>query len=187
MKHKPRAGIDIDGVLYRWENTARFLLKWRFGYQLGESTSWTYLKDHVSKSAWDWLWKEGVEKHGLFRHGNCYPGSFEALRLLSQQFEIVLITSRQNAAADTLAWVGYHRIPATEVHLVSSKSKTGVLCNWYLDDHGKNIEELENAGRLAFLWDRPWNQDCQAGIRISSWSELFGNLHRLLQATEEVA
>ena len=179
---RPRAGIDIDGVLYRWSDTARFLFKHYWGLGgLDESTSWSYLQDNVPPEAWKWLWTDGVEKHGLFRHGNCFPGSFEALHLLRDLgLDLVLITSRpMNARADTYAWIDYHRIQPKEVHVIGHtdwKSKIEPLCDWYVDDKPENIADLETTGRPAFLFDRPWNQNATPARRVYSWNSIIAEV-----------
>lgn len=175
---RKRAGIDLDGVVYRWTDTARFLLNYYWGFSLGESTSWTYIQDNISPEAWAWLWKDGVEKHGLFRHGNCYPGAFEALNAIDRKgYDLILITSRPaNARFDTYDWIGYHRIPAKAVHIIGHttlKSTVLPLCDWYVDDRPENILDLETTGRPAFLLDRPWNQGAAVQRRVMNWQGIL--------------
>lgn len=177
-----RAGIDLDGVCYRWSETAKFLLNTTFGYKLGESTYWGYIQANVKPEHWKWLWADAITKHGLFRHGNCYPGTFMALQALHEMgHDLVIITSRPKLArADTLDWLAYHRIPASEVHILGEDApKNNVACDYYVDDGPQNAEPLVRAGRAVFLWDRPWNQGCQYGIRISTWPELIRYVHGL--------
>jgi len=175
-----RAGIDLDGVCYQWSKTAAFLLNHYWHLSLGESTSWNYLQENVSPEAWKWLWTDGVEKHGLFRHGNVYKGTFEALQTLAKNYELVLITSRPaNAMADTYDWIGYHRIPAREVHIIgitTPKSTIQPLCDFYVDDKTENIQDLETTERPAYLMDRPWNQPKGVDTvqrRVYSWAGLL--------------
>lgn len=170
-----RAGIDLDGCVYRWSDTARFLLNWNFGLALGESTSWDYLQQNTTPDQWRWLWREGVEQHGLFRHGNCYPGAFEALTDLARDHELVFITARPpNARADTLDWLAYHRLPAREVHIIGAserKSEATRRCDWYVDDRPENVVDLDRTGARTFLFDRPWNQGAPHR-RVTTWAQL---------------
>jgi uncharacterized HAD superfamily protein len=170
--------MDVDGVLYRWSDTANFLLKRQFGYDLVESTSWNYIKESVAPEHWKWLWADGVLKHGLFRHGNCYPGSFEAMGALKAMgHEIVILTSRpDDAIQDTLDWVAYHRIPTSEVHILGpgkKKSTVTPACDICLDDNADNVRDLETTGAVSLLWDRPWNRDAIDLARIFSWDEFL--------------
>lgn len=57
-----RLGIDIDGVLYHWSKTARYLLRevlpdspyTKEGALGSESTYWNYIPDNVSPEHWKW-------------------------------------------------------------------------------------------------------------------------------------
>ena len=174
---RKRAGIDIDGVLYKWEPAARFLLRHYRDYQLEPSQSWDYIKDHIDRGTWDWLWTVGIQK-GLFRHGNCYMGAFEALKHINKTHDITLITSRpREAVEDTLAWVAYHKIPAREVHILGEgQKKSAVPCDWYLDDNVANAVDLSSTGKPVVLWDRPWNKGVLIPVgveRIDTWTRLM--------------
>jgi len=181
-----RIGVDVDGVLYRWSDTARWILHHAFGYNLGDSTSWHYLKSQVKPAHWDWLWRTGVEVYGLFRHGNLYPGSVEGMKELSRLGDIVVITMRpRNAMTDTLAWLSYHQLPVDELHVLDHGRKSSVQphCDVYIDDSPDVYEDLTaNTSGVVLLWDRPWNQDVPVrhkrpwepgGTRVSSWDEVI--------------
>ncbi len=164
--------------LYKWEPTARFLLRHYKDYDLQPSQSWDWIKDHIDRGTWDWLWTVGIQK-GLFRHGNCYRGAFEALRELSKTQDIVLITTRPaEATRDTLAWVAYHEIPAREVHILGEdRKKSSVeVCDWYVDDNVENANDLASTGKPVYLWERSWNRWAvlHEGVeRVQSWSTLL--------------
>jgi uncharacterized HAD superfamily protein len=175
---RPRAGIDLDGVVYRWCDTVNFLLEHYRGVRgLGEWTSWDYLEDTVKlpKEDKDWLWTEGVSL-GMFRHGNCYRGSFAALDRLAITHDVVILTARPRAAiTDTLAWLAFHRVAASEVHVLDGQPKSSVPCDWYVDDSAANARELHLAGKEVLLWDRPWNQDdyVHGVVRVYSWENVL--------------
>jgi uncharacterized HAD superfamily protein len=172
-----RLGIDMDGVVYDWEGTARFLLKWHHNYDLPVSCRWDFIKDNIENNDWQWLWSAGVKKYGLFRHGDCYRGTFEALRELDKAgHDIVIITKRpKEAAKDTLAWLAFHEVPAREVHIIGPDGHKGsITCDVYVDDSPKVAMELEEAGLRCLLWTRPWNTAHQASVdRISNWKTLL--------------
>lgn len=167
--------MDIDGVLYKWDETARHLLRDAFGYVLPESSSWDYLKENISPEAWSWLWNEGV-RQGLFRHGSLYEGAADAMKRLCAGHDVAVVTSRPRVAAnDTLAWLAYHRWSPTEVHVVPpGQSKTLVgYCDVWVEDRLDNAVELsvEYPESRVLLWDRPWNQDDNIVYtdRVTSW------------------
>lgn len=172
-----RIGLDIDGVIYNWEKTARYMLRevlpdspyrsnydevHKGGFLYQESLSWDYIQEHVSKEHWNWLWNEGV-KLGLFRHGHLYPGSIQAIRQLAEIGDVVLITHRpKQAVNDTLDWISFQRLPLAGVHLLTNqepKSSVKPACDVYLDDKPENVTDLcRNSGaKMVGLVVRPWN------------------------------
>jgi uncharacterized HAD superfamily protein len=179
-----RFGLDLDGVLYNWDSVVRFLMKDFFGYDLKPAEFWDGIEAQVKPEHWKWLWKEGLEKHGLFRHGNVYKGGIEFVKKLAKLVDVVIITSRpERAAQDTIEWLGFHRIPTTEIHILGGglskgKTKSDVKCDFYLDDSPKNVVDLfENTDALVMLMDRPWNKDVTDKIvRVKSWEDVLRNV-----------
>lgn len=177
---KPRFGLDLDGVVYKWDDTARYMLNLYCGEEVAESRSWDHIKDTVSPTSWTWLWSEGV-KLGLFRYGHIYKGAIEGVQQLGELTDLVVITSRpKSAVQDTLDWLGYNRFPVAEVHILGfDQKKSDVLphCDFYLDDGAHNIDDLyDNTKGELLLWDRPWNQDHYRDPsirRVSSWLEVI--------------
>lgn len=168
-----RIGLDIDGVMYKWDKTARYMLRevlpnspYKYGkygdWNLDqESTSWNSIQNRVLKEHWDWLWTEGV-RLGLFRYGHLYPGTIQAVRELATLGEVVAITHRpKQAVNDTLDWLSFQRLPLSGVHLLSNgESKSGVECDVYLDDKTENVVDLfENTDAMVALMRRPWNEN----------------------------
>lgn len=170
---KPVLGLDIDGVCYQWDKTARFLLKHQFGHHLMESCSWDYIKENIPNNSWQWLWTAGVAK-GLFRHGHLFNGVIEALRDIEQHYRIELITSRPETAwQDTREWVAFHKIPAAALHLLGpNEPKSQVPADVYIDDALTNVAELvANTKAKVLLMDRPWNRVTgSSGIRVHGWA-----------------
>ena len=186
MNRKPIWGIDLDGIVYKWGETARFLLNHRFGLKLGESTHWDYLKENITEEQWDWLWDDGIINHGLFRSGHIYTGSLEALDKLSKIGNIIIITSRPEIArADTLHWLAFHRIPASHIvmlHNGEPKSSVRPHCDMYVDDNVENCIDLyAHTKGEVLMWDRPWNRGWQEKIVsepsnikvVDSWSDVY--------------
>lgn len=184
-----RIGLDIDGVLYEWERTARYMLRevlpdspYKADGPLGQpSTHWNYIKQHVAPEHFKWLWNEGVEL-GLFRYGHLHKGAVQAVRFLSTIADVSLITSRPRSAMDdTMTWLAHLRLPITGISTPGPKQpKSSVKpeCDVYLDDKPENCEDLaaNTKARGVFLLDRPWNHDWRpsyhCGIRrVYSWQE----------------
>jgi 5'(3')-deoxyribonucleotidase len=176
-----RIGVDIDGVMYEWSKTARYMLReilpnspYTKDGPLGvESQHWDYIQKHVAPEHWKWLWTEGV-RLGLFRHGHMCPGTIEAIRKLSELGDIIVVTHRPAAAvADTLAWLSYQRLPLSGIHILTNQEpKSSVAkCDVFIDDKPENCEDLAAIGTAACLMDRPWNQHSSYSPRVYSWQD----------------
>lgn len=187
-KSRIRIGLDVDGVMYQWDKTARYMLRTERGYSkdgpLGQpGTHWNSLQENVSKEDWQWLWGTGV-KMGLFRYGHLYKGTIEAVRTLSTLGDVVVITHRpRSAVQDTLDWLSYLRLPFQEVHCLTSgelKSRVTPHCALYVDDKPENIEDYHFAtDGVALLWRRPWNTACtpdpmdaKCGV-VQTWEQVI--------------
>ena len=179
-----RIGVDLDGVCYQWDKTARYMLReilpaspYAKDGPLGvESTSWDYIEQNVAKGDWKWLWKQGVEL-GLFRHGHLYPGTIKALRALDKIGNVVAVTSRpEKAIEDTMAWIAFHKLPLREVVVLHGGRKSETReCAMYLDDKPENCTDLVEGWPESYicLMDRPWNQGTSPhGVsRIVTWDD----------------
>lgn len=163
MSRKLRLGQDLDGVIYRWSDTARYLLNEHRKEDPGESQNYDWIKNHITKESWDWLWSQGVRDHGLFRYGSLYKGTREFLQQMEPLCDIVIITSRPSSAVrDTMDWLAYQKLPISEVHIVGPEQKKSSItpqCDVYIDDAAHNCQDLiENTKGLVIMPDRPWNQ-----------------------------
>jgi len=163
LQQKPRLGLDLDGVVYRWQDTAIYLLNTRRGTHVSYEAwdHWDYLKETISKEDWKWLWTTAVTEHGLFRYGSLYRGMRDFLDEIKDKYHIVIITSRrENAVRDTVDWLAYQQLPSTEIHILGSGNKSDVKaeCDVYIDDAIHNCQDLiENTKGLVIMPDRPWN------------------------------
>jgi uncharacterized HAD superfamily protein len=190
-----RIGVDLDGVIYRWSDTARFLLQNEFGIDVGESLNWDHIKDHTTAEQWTWLWSSkkdagGVGK-GLFLHGNCFPGSFEALKELNELGDITIITHRPKiAVVDTLRWLATHEVPAPNLHVLyreEQKSSVQPQCQLYVDDKVENCEDLiANTDGVVCLWARPWNEQ-ERSNGISKDIKVIDNWKTFIDLAKEKA
>lgn len=189
-----RIGLDIDGVMYKWDKTARYMLRdvlpdspYKTLLQQ-ESQGWDWIKDNVAPEHWAWLWDEGI-RLGLFRYGHLYPGTIQAVRRLSEIGDVVLITHRPKASVtDTLAWLGLLNLPLAGVHLLTNQEPKSLVepqCDLYLDDKPNNVYDLRafTHARLVCLMRRPWNVNCAPltdGMAIvSNWKEFVEIAERM--------
>lgn len=165
--------------LYKWSETAKFMLEDEFGIEVPDQTCWGTWDKELKKEHWEWLWSDGI-KQGLFRHGHIYKGSIEALNELSKMGDIMIITNRPKAShPDTLDWLAFHKVPASRVIMLGpGANKADVLphCNMYLDDKVTNCNQLEiDTDGEILLWERPWSfeRDEKLSPRVSVVHEWY--------------
>lgn len=191
----PRVMLDLDGVVYEWERTARYLLRrWyreqgrAIPYALDEvSTYHDHIENSVSAEAWSWLWTTGVTS-GLFREGHMTTGAAEAVHRLAELAQIVVITKRPAAAVtDTLDWLAFRRWNIGEVHTLTResdrKSDVRPLCDVYIDDSAHILADLmANTPGHVIAFAQPWNTDAPCHYRASGWDSLLEETARALSA-----
>lgn len=178
-----RIVVDLDGVLYEFDKTARYMLREYLGLPDldTEAQYWDDIKDRVPKSAWRWLWNEGVEL-GLFRYGHMVQGARRGLETLSAQgHELVFATHRpKQAVSDTVDWLSLYLkgVPYTGLHFMSNgEKKSTIPGDVLIDDKPENVVDWYYFGDGAgILFDRPWNRELEAefpdGLYIArGWGE----------------
>lgn len=185
MGGRPRAGVDLDGVLHPWSSTTRQILRENFGLVISESQTYSWIKDECARlgkpEAWGWLWENAVPE--MFS-GDPFPGAIEAVHRLQQTHDVVIVTKRpRDAIVPTLKWLALHGIEATEVivQIDPAARKSVVRCDWYVDDSPEVIEELWRAGKRVYAFDQPWNRnlppEVEGGVtRVVDWQDLMGRV-----------
>lgn len=186
-----RIGLDIDGVMYKWDKTARYMLRdvlpnspYKEVLQQ-ESQSWDWIKEQILPGHWAWLWKQGVEL-GLFRYGHLYPGTIQAVRELATIGEVILITHRpKQAVNDTLSWLAHQNLPISGLHLLTNEENKGLVrpgVDVFVDDKPRNVQDvIENSDcSNVILMRRPWNQHFKwnYGMTVESLQEVVDVLKR---------
>lgn len=153
-----RVGVDLDGVIYNWGDTVRFLILEHHGIDLAPSTHWTYVQENVPAEVWEWLWKSG-DHLGMFKYGSLIKGAVEGLRALSKDYDLEIITHRPAwAISDTCAFIS--RLPNvwSGVHLLTKEEpKSSIDVDIFLDDRPTVIQDTTLAGKQAVVFDQPWN------------------------------
>lgn len=162
-----RVGIDIDGVLYPFdEELKKFLLSddwpWAVG-SLPTPTRWEFYLDWgMDLQGFLSACEVGTRKGRLFRHGDPYPGAVKQLRRLQEAgHTVVLITnrdfiSREVMEKETCYWLAKNCIPYDELHIV--KDKRDVKVDYHIDDNEDNWRKMDDYYGRSYLCDRPWNQ-----------------------------
>lgn len=195
-------GLDLDGVAYEWEKTARYMLRERIRTR-GEtpppelsvaSSGWNSIQQIVSREDWDWLWT-GAIKNGLYRYGHVVTGAIEGVRALNNLGDVIAITHRPKAAVhDTLTWLSFmfDKAPLAGVVIQSNgqkKSEVKPRPDVYIDDavHVAN-DVLLNTWSQVILFDQPWNQEAGPAMhlyRAVGWDEVVKIATMLKEAKYE--
>lgn len=160
-------GIDIDGVLYPWDECARDALVVKFGIERpGPSLDWDYLKNNIDPAHWRWLWTEEGQNLCFGRVPRAYPGVVEAVNsiLRSGEHEVHFVTHRdpRRTAGHTAAFLQYHfgGHPWAGVHVLQASYPKRRLARWdvFIDDKPETVWDfLANTNAQVFSPVRPWN------------------------------
>jgi len=184
-------GLDLDGVCYNWDKTARYMLRKRYVNSgrvipielTTESRSWDYIMEAVTPDDWKWLWSEAIDQ-GLYRYGNVVKGAIEGVQELNELGDVIVITHRPKTAVhDTLVWLStmFDKAPLSglviQSHKGQRKSDVRPQPDVYIDDAIHNAEDiLENTDKRIIVYDQPWNQSGPVShkrlARAYGWSEV---------------
>jgi 5'(3')-deoxyribonucleotidase len=173
-------GLDLDGVCYHFDRTARYMLRQRIVSSgrivpddlLVPAAHWNSIRDCVTDDDWDWLWSDGV-RAGLFRYGHVVGGSIEGIQALNNLGDVIVITARpKEAVHDTLVWLStmFDKAPLSGVVIQShgqKKSEVNPRPHVYIDDGVHNVNDiLDNTKAPVILYQQPWN----SGYPVNDWS-----------------
>lgn len=174
-----RIGVDIDGVLFPWDDVARDALVARFGIpRPGPSTYWHYLKDNVPPTCWRWLWtREG--QHEVFSQvGHTYPGVVAVVNDLLKAHEVHFVTHRdpRYTALSTATFLSSHfwRHPWAGVHVIQNSVEKHRLMRWdaFVDDKAETIWKLLAQERpRVFAPARLWNDELAGATDLVRYTD----------------
>lgn len=202
MSKRPLIAVDVDGVLYCWDRTARYMLREKYrreGREVPEglyepAQHWYGIKETVEKQDWNWLWEEGVDQ-GLFRHGDIMSGAIFGMQGLAEFADLMIVTSRpQQAVYDTMSWLTHHlrgHVPLVGIDILShGQPKSGVhpAPDILIDDGPHNLVDwVENTDAAFVLFDQPWNKDVETGgyagvTRGYGWKDTVEVVHAALSS-----
>lgn len=158
--------VDIDGVLFPWDQVAREALEDRSGVSLGPSTYWHDIRDSVLTSEWRWLWSAEGQAHVFGQVRRSYESAVDVVRvLLRDRHEVHFVTHRDPrlTAVATARFLSRHfggEPPWAGLHLVKSRTPKRTLAAWdvLIDDKPETV--LDMAARettMVFAPLRTWN------------------------------
>lgn len=184
-----RIGIDLDEVL------CEFLRGMIEFHNKKEKTSFVF-DDFFSYSFWE-VWggskedtiKEVYEFHESDLFKNLIPvrGAVEAVKSLSGNHELFIITARQySAKKETLNWLSKYFedcfndvIFVNHLALEGTPRSKGDVCDELnidvmIEDSGVYAEDCLRGSRRVFLFNKPWNKKkvSERIVRVNSWDEV---------------
>ena len=183
-----KIAIDLDGVLYRFELTMRYLLREEREVQADMNTPslyWDDVLDRVRPADRRWLWTEAITKYGLFRHGHVEKHAMRGIRALHKSGHKLFVVTHRPAIAtrDTLAWLDFHfgteepyPFAGAPIMLHHGEPKSQVDAEILIDDKPDNIREWMDEGGRGLLFNQPWNQDATVGERVFGWYDVLDHL-----------
>lgn len=156
-----RIGVDVDDCVYDFDRAAREVLALADtdpqGSMLPEPLSdsqrhqlakgvnrekWDGIELIVGEKNWAWLW-ENVDDWNLFQRGLPIKGAIEALRTLTAEHEVWLMTARnQKWSHQTYSWLYRYDLDATAVVHGPSKWEIAAALDFrvVVDDSPKNLK-----------------------------------------------
>ena len=192
MQGKKVLGVDFDDVLVR---TGDALAKFH-NATYGTSYVREDVKSFDLSEIWDCTPEEADRRIAEFTttdfHHNAEAvlGAYDALEALSESYEIVIVTGRNEEWRDpTVLWLernflGLYR----EIHFAShfdpqkNRLKSAIVqelhMSVFIDDALHFAKDVASVGVPVLLFDTPWNQgETPAGVtRVYSWDEILEHL-----------
>jgi 5'(3')-deoxyribonucleotidase len=172
--------LDLDGVLYEWHRTVRYMMREYQGVMMPDDAwdTWDAHKLYYTPEQERWLWSEGVGL-GLFRYGHVVKGAIIGMRALQLSgYRLYVVTHRpRNAVPDTIAWLNLLQKPGVVTFdgvaiLSDGQPKSTIEADILVDDKPENIQEWHGHGKRAIIYDQQWNRDFQWQDRAMNWAHL---------------
>jgi hypothetical protein len=169
--HKPVVALDCDGVLMQMVAQFQAFIEHQYHVEVayGDFKHWNPQYNFNIPPAdipkmWDFVWSHPEIP---------YPGAYSFLRRLEKQFEVHLISKRNEGPAQDHAKLYFPALGVSEdkIHLVGRRQTKSTFvreigAQMFVDDNPENCTEvLNNTDHVTvFLFSRPWNEGCKSLI-----------------------
>lgn len=157
-------GVDIDGVLFPWEDAVASAIEDRFGLQLGVMDSWNAYAER-DPEAWAWLWTPEGSEAVLRQTWRTYPGAIEAVRAIMEAGHAVHFVTHRDPCM-TAHWTAdylrrhFHGLRWEGLHVTRNTVAKRRLQTWdvFIDDKPETVWDfLDSTTTRVFTPVRPWN------------------------------
>jgi 5'(3')-deoxyribonucleotidase len=105
------------------------------------------------------------------------------LKNISNDHDLFIVTATVAKKGEVDQWLERNGIKHKGLVMVRSSEKLNSGVDLIIDDNPKVIDLFSKAGKMAIIYDRPWNRGIKEGdkvVRVKDWSELPKALYKLL-------
>lgn len=180
---KLRIVLDMDQVICQW--VERIIQWWN------EDKGTSVTRDDIT--SWDMKMNLGPNSEDFLRSCMRYPELYRDLdpvegalygvqRLLDKGHDVVIGTATPRCAgiayAGKMEWIR-RNMPRFDLKNLVSIHRKDLLAGWgdlLLDDGPHNIEAWRRTGKMAVVFDAPWNRQVAEGPtvrRVRHWNEFL--------------
>jgi 5'(3')-deoxyribonucleotidase len=168
-------GVDLDGVVYPFDEVNRAWLKDRGHGDFPPAKQWRCYEDWgMTETLWVAEYVLSIDYGHMFAHGGTIPGSKENLTKLQEEGHTIhIVTARtmgQLPVENTMIWLKRENIPYDT--LTFSVDKSIIKVDFFIEDNVDNYERLRAHGVEAFLLKQPWNTHGPEDHRLT-WDEFY--------------
>jgi uncharacterized HAD superfamily protein len=184
-----RIGVDLDEVLCEFLRGLIEFHNLEFGSDLVFDDFFSFEFDKVWGGSFDDMILKIKKYHesDYFLNAAVVPGAINAIKNLSQEHDLFVITARWNSVkSETLSWLDKHFNELfKDVYFVNRWSiggeelSKGDICDnlnidLFIDDYAPYAIDSLRGSRRVILFNRPWNKNVvlpENIIRVNSWDE----------------
>jgi FMN phosphatase YigB (HAD superfamily) len=193
---KPIIAVDADDTLFDENTAVRLFHNAKYGTS---HTADDYLRPGAFDTFWEHIWNtdkpETIRRYEEFIDYKLehpippLPGALEAVQKLKQQYELVIVTSRDQRAVDMThrALLEHYPNVFQDVHFVSlwgkgEKATKATICEeigaaYLIDDSYEHCLLVAEAGIRAIVFGRyGWNRTQALGpgmVRAENWQAVL--------------
>lgn len=178
-----KIALDLDGVVID-PHTIWFE---RLGKNINRKINFSDVTYHSLEKAFGLDTETVMKAYTPDIYENCLPeeGAINGVRRLYYEItKEIVIVSRTDSTFDTvkIEWLKKH-FPDINFDIRYSRKgedKSIYLtdCDFFVDDFEENFKNVKSH---CLLYDKPWNQHTNLGIRVKGWKEVLNKIHNLCQ------
>jgi uncharacterized HAD superfamily protein len=187
-----RIGVDLDECLSEFVFSFLNFHNHKYGTDFDKKYIWTYEFEDLIGTTSDEVLNRVNEFYGtnFFREVPVVWGSRDAVRELSSENELFIITARPNyISKDTERYLDHHFHDVfSDITYTNQYGGSGVVrtksevceylgVSFMVEDNLSYARACSGAGFPVYLLDRPWNQNgglIEGVTRVSEWADILG-------------